>query len=219
MSSAAIARPGKFICVGLNYRDHAEESEMELPKNPLLFAKWTSSIIGDGDNIVLPSFSTDIDYEGELGVVIGKRIRDVTPEEGLAAVAGYTCVNDVTVRDIQVEEGQWTRSKSFDTFGPVGPRVVPADEIPNPQNLAIRTYLNGEVVQESSTSNMVFSVGEVIAFASRNLTLEPGDLIAMGTPAGVGEAKKPPRFLRNGDTVTVEIEHIGRLTNNVVQGA
>jgi 2,4-didehydro-3-deoxy-L-rhamnonate hydrolase len=208
-------RPGKIVAAGMNYRDHAAEAGLEVPERPVLFAIWPSSVIGPGEPIVLPSLSAEIDYEAELGVVIGERARDVPVERALEVVAGYTCFNDVSARDLQFQDGQWTRAKSFDSFSPTGPRVAPASEIPDPQALRIRCLVNGEALQDSSTSEMVFSVAELIAFASRGITLEPGDLVVTGTPAGVGFTREPPVFLRPGDEVTVEIEGIGALTNPV----
>jgi 2,4-didehydro-3-deoxy-L-rhamnonate hydrolase len=213
-----IERPGKIICVGLNYRDHAEEQGTALPEAPLLFAKWQNTLIGPGEPIVIPPIVTKCDYEAELGVVIGQRVRDVSVENALDAVAGYTCVNDVSARDLQFADGQWTRGKSPDTFCPVGPRLVPRDELPDPQALGIRAILNGETVQESTTANMVFGVAEVIAYVTRTVTLEPGDLIATGTPAGVGAFRKPPLFMQPGDEITIEIDGIGSLTNPVAAG-
>ena len=215
VSTLPIERPGKIVCVGLNYRDHAAEARMELPLQPMLFAKWPNSLIGPGEPIVLPAGSQQVDYEAELGVVMGARARDVPEAEALGTVAGYICVNDVSARDLQFADGQWTRGKSLDTFCPVGPRLVPAGEIADPQSLAIRCLVNGEALQDSSTSSMVFSVAQVIAFVSSWITLEPGDLIATGTPAGVGFVRKPPVFLQDGDEVTVEIEGVGSLTNPV----
>ena len=213
-----IERPGKIICVGLNYRDHAEEQGTALPEAPLLFAKWQNTLIGPGEPIVIPPIVTKCDYEAELGVVIGQRVRDVSVENALEAVAGYTCVNDVSARDLQFADGQWTRGKSPDTFCPVGPRLMPRDEVPDPQALGIRAILNGETVQESTTANMVFGVAEVIAYVTRTVTLEPGDLIATGTPAGVGAFRKPPLFMHPGDEITIEIDGIGSLTNPVAAG-
>ncbi len=210
-----IERPGKIVCVGLNYRDHAEEQGVPLPEAPLLFAKWQNTLIGPGDPIVIPPIVTKCDYEAELGVVIGARVRDVSAENALEAVAGYICVNDVSARDLQFADSQWTRGKSPDTFCPVGPRLVPRDEVADPQQLAIRAILNGEVMQESSTSNMVFGVADVIAYVTQVITLEPGDLIATGTPAGVGVFRKPPVFMQPGDEITIEIEGLGSLTNPV----
>jgi 2-keto-4-pentenoate hydratase/2-oxohepta-3-ene-1,7-dioic acid hydratase in catechol pathway len=219
VASLPIDRPGKIVCVGLNYRDHAAESGMELPARPLLFAKWPSSLVGPGEEIVLPPLSAEVDYEAELGVLIGTEVRGVAAEDALAAVAGYICVNDVSARDVQMGDGQWTRGKSFDTFCPVGPSLVPAGEVPDPQALGVRCLVNGEVMQDSSTAEMIFSVAEIIAFVSEAITLQPGDLIATGTPAGVGFARSPAVFLGDGDEVTVEIEGVGSLTNPVRGGA
>jgi 2-keto-4-pentenoate hydratase/2-oxohepta-3-ene-1,7-dioic acid hydratase in catechol pathway len=213
-----IGRPGKIICVGLNYRDHAEEQGTALPEAPLLFAKWQNALIGPGEPIVIPPIVMKCDFEAELGVVIGERVRDVSAENALEAVAGYVCVNDVSARDLQFSDGQWTRGKSPDTFCPVGPTLVPRDQIADPQALAIRAILNGDTVQDSNTSNMVFGVAEVIAYVTRTITLEPGDLIATGTPAGVGAFRKPPLFMHPGDEITIEIEGLGSLTNPVVAG-
>ena len=212
-----IDRPSKIVCVGLNYRDHAEEQGVALPEAPLLFAKWQNTLIGPGEPIVIPPTVTKCDYEAELGVVIGKRVRDASVENALDAVAGYLCVNDVSARDLQFADGQWTRGKSPDTFCPVGPRLVPRDEIADPQNLQIRAVLNGETMQESTTANMVFGVAEIIAYVTRTITLEPGDLIATGTPAGVGVFRKPPVFMQPGDEITIEIEGLGSLTNPVAE--
>jgi 2-keto-4-pentenoate hydratase/2-oxohepta-3-ene-1,7-dioic acid hydratase in catechol pathway len=199
----------------MNYRDHADEAGLQVPERPVLFAKWTSAVIGPGEPIVLPGFTTEVDYEAELGVVIGRTVRDIAVDDALDAVAGYVCVNDVSARDLQFQDGQWTRAKSLDTFCPVGPAVVPAAEIADPQALRIRCLVNGEALQDSSTSEMVFSVAELIAHASRGITLERGDLIATGTPAGVGFTRTPPIFLQPGDEVTIEIEGVGALTNPV----
>ena len=211
-----IDRPGKIICVGLNYRDHAEEQGTALPEAPLLFAKWQNTLVGPGDPIVIPPVVTKCDYEAELGVVIGAQVRDVSAENALEAVAGYVCVNDVSARDLQFADGQWTRGKSPDTFCPVGPALVSRDDIPDPQTLPIRAILNGETVQESTTANMIFGVADVIAYVTRTITLEPGDLIATGTPAGVGAFRDPPLFMKPGDEITIEIDGIGSLTNPVV---
>jgi 2-keto-4-pentenoate hydratase/2-oxohepta-3-ene-1,7-dioic acid hydratase in catechol pathway len=210
-----IDRPGKIICVGLNYRDHAAEAGLDVPHRPVLFAKWSTALIGPNMPIVVPPISREIDYEAELGIVIGRRVRAVSADEALSAVAGFVCVNDVTARDLQFTDGQWTRAKSLDTFCPVGPALVPADDVPDPQHLRIRCLLNGDVVQDSSTDNMIFSCSELIAFVSEAIELEPGDLIATGTPAGVGFTRRPPVYLSAGDEVTVEIEGVGALTNPV----
>ena len=212
-----IERPGKIVCVGLNYRDHAEEQGVELPEEPLLFAKWPNALIGPGDPIVIPPLVTKCDYEAELGVVIGARVRGVSSENALEAVRGYVCANDVSARDLQFKDGQWTRGKSVDTFCPVGP-LVPAGEIPDPHDLRIRAIVSGEVLQDSTTTNLIFGVDVIISHVSQTITLEPGDLILTGTPAGVGVFRNPQRLLRPGDEVTIEIEGVGTLTNPVVAG-
>jgi 2,4-diketo-3-deoxy-L-fuconate hydrolase len=215
MAALPIDRPGKIVCVGLNYRDHAAESKLELPTRPLLFAKWQTSLIGPGEAIVLPAISQEVDYEAELGVVIGRQAFQVAVDDALEFVSGYLCVNDVSAREVQMGDRQWTRGKSFDTFCPIGPRLVPAEEIGDPQALDIRCLVNGEALQDANTADMVFGVAELIAFVSEAITLEPGDLIATGTPPGVGFARTPPVFLKDGDEVTVEIEGLGSLTNPV----
>lgn len=209
-----IAVPSKIICVGLNYRDHAEETGLALPSRPLLFAKWPNTLIGPGDAIVLPAISDEVDYEAELGVVIGKQASRVTVADALGHVQGYVCANDVSARDIQFLDGQWVRGKSLDTFCPVGP-LVPASEVPDPQALRIRAILNGRTLQDSNTAQMIFPVAEVVSFISQAITLEPGDLILTGTPAGVGFARRPKIFLRPGDEITIEIDGVGALTNPV----
>jgi len=186
-----------------------------LPTRPLLFAKWPSAVVGPGDPILLPEISQQVDYEAELGVVIGERCRAVPLRSSLDVVAGYVCVNDVSARDLQFGDGQWTRAKSLDTFCPVGP-LTPASAVPDPQSLRIRCLLNDEAMQDSSTSHMVFGVAELVAFVSEAITLEPDDLIATGTPAGVGVFRDPQVYLARGDEVTVEIESVGRLTNPVL---
>jgi 2-keto-4-pentenoate hydratase/2-oxohepta-3-ene-1,7-dioic acid hydratase in catechol pathway len=211
----SISRPGKIVCVGLNYLDHAQEGGMELPKAPLLFAKWPNTLIGDGEAIVLPPESKEVDYEAELGVVIGTSAKRVSEADALDHIEGYICLNDVSARDMQFGDGQWTRGKSPDTFCPVGPRLVPREEIADPQQLGIRCILNGETMQDSSTSQMIFSVAEIIAYVSQVITLEPGDLIATGTPAGVGVFKDPKVLLKDGDEVSIEIDGLGTLTNPV----
>jgi 2-keto-4-pentenoate hydratase/2-oxohepta-3-ene-1,7-dioic acid hydratase in catechol pathway len=213
-----IERPQKIVCIGLNYRDHAEEQGTELPAAPLLFAKWPNTLIGPGEPIVIPPITKQVDYEAELGVVIGERVRGASAENALEAVAGFLCLNDVSARDLQFSDGQWVRGKSLDTFCPIGPEFVPAADVPDPQALAIRAVVNGEVLQDSHTSNMIFSVAEIVAHVSRSITLEPGDLIATGTPAGVGAIRDPPVWLEPGDEVTIEIEGLGALTNPVRAG-
>jgi 2-keto-4-pentenoate hydratase/2-oxohepta-3-ene-1,7-dioic acid hydratase in catechol pathway len=205
----------KIVCVGLNYVDHAQEVGLELPERPLLFAKWQSAVVDDGAAIVIPPGVEDVDYEAELAVIIGSRVKGASVENALEAVAGYTCLNDVSSRQVQFSDGQWTRSKSFDTFCPMGPRVVPRDEIADPQALRIACRVNGETRQDSTTANMIFGVAEIISFATQAITLEPGDVIATGTPAGVAMGQPEPRYLQPGDTVEVEIEGIGVLTNPV----
>jgi 2-keto-4-pentenoate hydratase/2-oxohepta-3-ene-1,7-dioic acid hydratase in catechol pathway len=212
-----IERPGKIVCVGLNYRDHAEEQGVELPEEPLLFAKWPNALIGPGAAIVIPREVTQCDYEAELGVVVGTRVKGVSKENALEAVRGYVCANDVTARDFQFSDGQWSRGKSVDTFCPVGP-LMPAAEVPDPHALAIRTNVSGEVLQDSTTANLIFGVDEIISHITRTITLEPGDLILTGTPAGVGVFRRPRRLLEPGDEVTIEIEGLGSLTNPVVAG-
>ncbi|PWU23578.1 MAG: hypothetical protein C5B48_08315 [Candidatus Rokuibacteriota bacterium] len=214
-----IDRPQKIVCVGLNYSDHAEEQGVEPPERPILFAKWPNTLLGPGDPIVIPAISQKVDYEAELGVVMGSRVRGVSAENALEAVAGYVCVNDVSARDLQFADGQWVRGKSPDTFCPVGPALVPAADIPDPQALRIRAVLNGETMQDSSTANMIFGVAEIVAFVSEAITLEPGDLIATGTPAGVGAFRDPPAFMHPGDEITIEIDGIGALTNPVRAGS
>jgi 2-keto-4-pentenoate hydratase/2-oxohepta-3-ene-1,7-dioic acid hydratase in catechol pathway len=213
--SLPIELPQKIIAVGLNYRDHAEEQGTELPKAPLLFAKWPNSLIASGEAIVLPADSEQVDYEAELGVVIGTRTRRVSEGKALDAVRGYIAVNDVSARDLQFADGQWTRGKSPDTFCPIGPRLTPREEIDDPQALGIKCELNGEIMQDSSTSQMIFGVAEIIAYINRIITLEPGDLIATGTPAGVGIFRDPKVLLQDGDEVTVRIERLDVLTNPV----
>jgi 2-keto-4-pentenoate hydratase/2-oxohepta-3-ene-1,7-dioic acid hydratase in catechol pathway len=214
-----IERPGKIVCVGLNYRDHAAEQGVELPAAPLLFAKWPNTLIGPGDPITVPPLVTKCDYEAELGVVIGSTVARVSKENALEAVRGYLCANDVTARDLQFGDGQWTRGKSVDTFCPIGPQLIPAAEIADPHALRIRAIVSGEVLQDSTTANLIFGVDEIISHVSRTATLEPGDLILTGTPAGVGAFRQPQRFLRPGDEVTIEIEGIGSITNPVVAEA
>jgi 2-keto-4-pentenoate hydratase/2-oxohepta-3-ene-1,7-dioic acid hydratase in catechol pathway len=226
------ADPGKILspvdfrciyCVGLNYKAHAEESGEKPPKHPMIFMKAATAIQNPGSPIVLPRFlrSDMVDYEGELGVVIGRPCKNVTKEEALDYVLGYVCANDVSARDWQKEKGggQYCRGKTFDTFCPVGPCLVTTDEIPDPSKLTLRTYLNDDVVQESGTDDLIFDVPTLIAFLSGSTTLLPGTLILTGTPSGVGSAQDPRRFLMSGDEVTVEIEGIGKLTNFVVEEA
>jgi 2-keto-4-pentenoate hydratase/2-oxohepta-3-ene-1,7-dioic acid hydratase in catechol pathway len=211
-------RPGKIIAIGLNYRDHAKEADVSTPPQPVIFAKFSSSLVASGEPIRIPRSCSQADYEAELAVVIGRTARGVSAADAMDHVLGYTCMNDVTDREAQVSDGQWVRSKSYDTFGPVGPRMVPASDIPDPQNLSVRCWLNGELLQDGHTSDMIFGVAELIAYVSDTVTLDPGDIITTGTPAGVGAFREVPIFLKPGDEVTVEIEGIGRLTNPVIAG-
>lgn len=211
-----IQTPGKIIAVGLNYADHAREANFDLPRAPMIFAKFASSIIGHGQPIQFRNTdSAQVDYESELAVVIGRRTRDISTDRALDSVYGYTLCNDVSARDAQFSDQQFTRGKSFDTFCPLGPFILTSDEIDDPQNLPIKSRLNGTTVQDSSTSEMIFSIAEIISYLSRFITLEPGDLIATGTPAGVGMAKKPPIYLSDGDVIEVEVTGIGVLSNPV----
>ena len=213
---AAPLRPGKVVAIGLNYLDHVRETGMEAPKRPLVFAKWPTSVVGPGEAIVVDSELTErVDWEVELAAVIGRPARNVTAARALEHVVGYTVANDVSARDVQFADGQWVRGKSFDTFCPLGPVLVTADEVPDPQALRLGTRVNGEVVQDSSTSEMVFGVAELIAFCSRSFTLEPGDVLLTGTPWGCGEFMDPRRSLHPGDVVECEIDGIGLLRNPV----
>jgi 2-keto-4-pentenoate hydratase/2-oxohepta-3-ene-1,7-dioic acid hydratase in catechol pathway len=211
---APLPRPGKVVAIGRNYREHADEEGVDPPPAPLVFAKWPSSVVGPNADIRWdPALTQQVDYEAELAVVIGRTARNVSVDGALDHVFGYTCLDDVSARDIQFGDGQWVRGKSLDTFCPMGPWLVTADEIPDPQALAISCRVNDEVLQDSHTSRMYFGVAEIISYVSRSFTLEPGDVIATGTPGGVGVFRDPPRFLGDGDVVTVEIERIGRLVN------
>jgi len=209
-------QPGKIVAIGLNYLDHIRESNLSRPAQPLVFAKFPSSVIGPGDPIVVDeNLTAQVDWEVELAAVVGRRMRDVAVDAALDYVFGYTVCNDVSARDVQFSESQWTRGKSFDTFCPLGPVVVTADEIHDPQALSLRTRVNGEVMQDSSTAEMLFGVAELLAFCSRSFTLEPGDLLLTGTPWGCGYFMDPPRALRVGDVVECEVERIGVLRNAV----
>ena len=209
-----IATPQKIVCVGLNYRDHAEEQGVDLPERPLLFAKWPNTLIGDGEPIRIPSITENVDYEAELGVVVGRRASRVAVDDALDHVAGYVVANDVSARDLQFSDGQWVRGKSLDSFLPVSD-LVRAAEVPDPQALPIRAILNGEVMQDSSTSNMIFGVAEIVSFVSQAVTLEPDDLIITGTPAGVGAFREPRVWLKPGDEITIEIDGVGAITSPV----
>lgn len=210
-------RPGKIVAVGLNYADHVRETGLTTPSQPLIFSKWPSCIIGNGENIEIDRSVTErVDWEVELAVVIGSRARRTSEARALEHVFGYCVANDVSARDLQFGDGQWVRGKSLDTFCPLGPEFVTADEIPDPQNLAITTRVAGDLVQDSSTSEMIFSVAEIIAFCSRNFTLEAGDVILTGTPWGCGEFADPKRSLQDGELVQCEVAGIGVLANPVV---
>ncbi|MGA3038077.1 MAG: fumarylacetoacetate hydrolase family protein [Vulcanimicrobiaceae bacterium] len=212
-----IPDPDKIICIGLNYRKHAEETGQPLPTVPTMFPKYRNALIANGAQIVLPRNNPDnVDYENELTIIIGKRCKYVTESEALDYVAGYTIMNDVSARDLQMQTSQWGAGKAVDTFAPLGPALVPASEIGNPQKLAIKTRLNGKVVQDSNTSDMVFTCAQIVAFLSNFMTLEPGDVIATGTPEGVGFKRNPPLFLKDGDIIELEIEKLGILRNPVV---
>ena len=208
--------PDKIIGIGLNYADHASETGLAQTEVPVFFAKFRNSLIGPNSPIVLPRVSNQIDYEGELAVIIGTRCKEVAEQEALQYVAGYSVFNDVSARDLQMQTSQYTAGKALDTFAPMGPGIVLAADIPDPQALLLTTRVNGRVVQHASTANMIFSVAAIISFLSSLMTLEPGDIIATGTPSGVGFKRTPPLFLRKGDIAEVEIEGIGQLRNSVV---
>lgn len=215
---APIHDPQKVVCVGLNYRDHAIESKMPIPKEPVLFSKFPSSLIGHGEAIVLPKVSTKVDYEAELVIVVGKRGRHIPEANAMDYVAGYAVGHDVSARDWQLEKDgkQWMIGKTFDTFAPIGPVLVTKDEVPDVHKLGIRLRLNGKTVQNSNTEQMIFSVAQIIAYISVVFTLEPGDLIFTGTPPGIGHALTPPLYLKPGDVAEVEIDGLGTLVNPVV---
>lgn len=209
-----VIQPGKIIAIGLNYMDHVREQGIKAPEKPLIFAKLTSSVTAHEAVIEWdPSIAQEVDYEAELAVIFARPTRLVTAESALNYVFGYTCVNDVTARDLQRGDGQWTRAKGMDTFCPLGPWIVTADEIPDPQNLAIRTTVDGTVLQDSSTREMIFDVKTLIAYVSQTITLNPGDVMMTGTPDGVGVFRTPKTLLRDGQTVTVEVEKVGTLRN------
>lgn len=215
-----IPDPPKIVCVGLNYRDHAAESGAAIPKDPVLFSKFATALTSHEEMIVLPPVSDEVDYEAELVIVIGKRGRHLSEQAALEHIAGYTAGHDVSARDWQLKKDgkQWLAGKTFDTFAPLGPVLVTKDEIGDPHNLAISLRLNGTTMQNSNTSQMIFTAGQIVSYLSQVVTVEPGDLIFTGTPPGVGFTRKPPVFLKAGDVVEVEIENIGVLRNFVVQG-
>ena len=210
----AVSRPSKIIALGLNYRDHAEESKGKVPDHPLIFAKFPNSLTGHMGKIRWnTNITSKVDYEAELAVIIGDETVNCSEEDALKCVFGYTCANDVSARDLQFGDGQWVRGKSLDTFCPLGPWIVTTDELPDPNNLRITCRVNGQIMQDSNTSNMIFSVAEIISFLSRHFTLYPGDVILTGTPSGVGAFRRPRAYLKDGDEVVVEIEGIGSLHN------
>jgi len=213
---APIPRPRKLICVGLNYRDHAAETGATIPDVPTIFNKFATAVIGPGADIVLPRVSKSPDYEAEFAFVVGIGGRHIAAEDWKKHIFGYTIVNDVSARDYQRATTQWLMGKTFDTFAPMGPWIVTADEIADPHNVNIQLEIDGEILQNSNTRELIFKIPDLIAFLSSVFTLEPGDIVSTGTPAGVGAARKPPRFLRPGEEVTVKIEGIGELTNPVV---
>ncbi len=213
---APVPDPRKIICVGLNYRDHAAETGKPVPTEPVLFAKFANSVTGDGARVEVPELARELDWEAELAVVIGRGGRDIPLTEALDRVAGYTIVNDLSSRTLQRSGGQWTRGKAIDDFLPMGPWLTTADAVPDPQALRVRCLVNGEVMQDGTTAEMVFGVAELVHEISRTITLSPGDVICTGTPPGVGMGKQPPRFLVDGDEVVVEIEGLGRLSTHIV---
>ena len=208
--------PGKIICLGLNYYDHAEEAKMKIPEHPILFSKAVSSLIGHKNPIIHPLGNTKVDYEVELAVIIGKKGKNIEKENAMDYVLGYTILNDVSERTAQFGDGQWFRGKSFDTFCPLGPYLVTKDEIPDPHNLKLEAYVNEELRQSSNTNNLIFKIPEIISFCSMSMSLYPGDVIATGTPGGVGIFYDPPKLLKPGDRVTLVIEKIGKLENPVI---
>ncbi len=208
----------KFIAIGLNYTDHAEETGADAPAEPIIFTKQLNCLCGPNDDVVLPRKSVKGDWEVELGFVIGKKAKNVTKKDALDHVAGYCIVNDVSEREFQIEHGgQWTKGKSFDTFGPVGPWLVTADEVGNPQRLKLWLEVNGERMQDGTTANMIFNVDHIVSYLSRHMTLFPGDLVCTGTPAGVGLGMKPPRFLKEGDIMRLGIDKLGEQEQKVVR--
>ena len=215
---APVVFPPKIICLGLNYKDHIEEQHTETPEEPIIFIKPHTTIIGPKENVVKPSFVKELDYEAELAIVMGRKARYLSVPEAKDYIFGYTILNDVSARDFQFKDRQWTRGKSFDTFAPTGPCIATANQLRNTTNLRIRTWVNGELRQNSSTRNMVFNVYEIVHHLSRVMTLEPCDIIATGTPKGVGFALKPqPKFLKHGDMMRIEVEGIGVLENTVIE--
>ena len=214
---APVPRPNKIICIGLNYLDHVTETGAEIPKAPLIFSKFDTCVAASEGPILLPVGSEQVDFEAELAVVIGRRAKNIDGKDAMDHVFGYTNFNDVSARDMQFADGQWQRGKSCDTFAPFGEYVATKDEIPDPHNLRIQFRLNGETMQDSNTDQLIFRIPELVEYLSRSITLEPGDIIATGTPPGVGFARKPPIFLKDGDVCEVEIDGLGVLINPVVK--
>lgn len=214
---APITEPQKFICIGQNYKDHCKEQGVPAPKSPIIFTKFPTSIIGPGEKVVIPKVAKKNDYEAELAFVIGRKCKNVSKDKAYQYVAGYTIVNDVSARDIQFSDGQWVRGKAIDTYAPMGPCLVTKDEIKNPQKLMIQLKLNGKMVQDSNTKNLIFNIPYLVSFLSKVFTLFPGDIVSTGTPPGVGVFRKPPLLLKQGDTMEVMIEKIGLLRNSVVK--
>ncbi len=213
---ACVGSVGKFMCIGLNYSDHAAETGAAIPDHPILFMKATSAIVGPNDDVVIPRGSTHSDWEVELGVVIGNKAKYVSEEDALNHVAGYCVINDVSERHFQTQlTGQWTKGKSCDTFGPTGPWLVTRDDVPDPQSLAMTLDLNGKRVQNGSSSTMIFTVAQIVSHLSQMFTLHPGDIISTGTPPGVGMGMKPPAYLKTGDVMELEIEGLGRQRQTV----
>jgi 2-keto-4-pentenoate hydratase/2-oxohepta-3-ene-1,7-dioic acid hydratase in catechol pathway len=212
-----VPHPSKIVCVGLNYRDHAQELGQQIPEVPTVFAKYSNCLVGAGAPIELPDVSREVDYEAELAFVIGRAGRRIAAERALEHVAGYTIFNDVTARDHQWVTPQWSYAKSFDTFGPLGPSLVTPDEVGDPHDLGVRLLIGDELLQNGSTRDLIFSIPEIVAFLSQAMTLIPGDVIATGTPAGIGATRDPARFLRPGDCVRIEIDRLGALENPVVE--
>ncbi len=216
---APIPDPPKILCMGLNYRDHAREAGLEIPRYPVIFAKYSNTVIGSGESIVLPKNSRKPDYEAEFAFVIGRRARHVEADQWREYVFGYMNANDVSARDYQMSVSQWTMGKNFDTFAPMGPYLVTADEIADPHDLSISLTLNGETMQSSNTRELIFKIPETVAFLSSVMTLDPGDVVLTGTPAGVGFSRKPPRWLAPGDEIVVRIDGLGELRNTCVAEA
>ncbi|HYK90641.1 MAG TPA: fumarylacetoacetate hydrolase family protein [Acidobacteriota bacterium] len=206
-----VTLPEKIICIGLNYSDHAAESGLALPKEPVIFSKFQNALMGASGPVIIPANSTQVDYEAELAVIIGRKSKRVSIQDAMTCVGGYTILNDVSARDWQFRTGQWLSGKSFDTFAPCGPWLVTPDEVQDPHALGIRLSLNGRTMQDSNTRNLIFGVPTLISYISHLLTLRPGDIISTGTPAGVGFARRPPVFLRPGDVVEIEIDKLGKM--------